>query len=619
VSIYLERISLTGSPTNHALAYILDFKPNEQNVFLKKGHLVILIAQKSLSPQSGDIWAGLPGVSLVKAKEILAKLQDDYFAANDNISSFDALRLSLDYSKEQFLNSSFEVAAVAQVGDTLYLAVFGEAMLRLMRANKLFTLIKGQPNKLICSSGHIKEGDILMASTYEFEAKTSQEAIKAILSQKDLEFISDSLVPIVRSSQDGSTAVLVGLFKSHETEINLPTTNLAIKSKLISLIDGVLNRLPSPRISVSSAAYSFNQPKPKKRAALVGVVFLAILIASIFLGVKRREASLTKEQYQSRLASISQELTEAITLKGINSSRARALLFNAYKELEEMKGDPMKDLQWQELQSKVESNLGSIAGIYRQEAPLYLDLTLVSSGFKADMVSTSIDRMAVADSVSSKLVEIEIDTKRTEVLAGPNDISEISDIALYSNRNFMLTESGVEEISGKAQNIIKKEWSGQALIQAFAGNIYVLEKQASKIYRFQAAGRGFGSKSDWLASDVVADLGSTKSWAIDGSIWILLENGKVLKFAFGKAEYFAFGDKPESNFVDLFVDENALGLYLLDSKEGSIWVYDKKGEFKAQYQIPQAKGAIQVVVSEENRKMLLLNDSKLYVVEIKHL
>jgi hypothetical protein len=170
--------------------------------------------------------------------------------------------------------------------------------------------------------------------------------------------------------------------------------------------------------------------------------------------------------------------------------------------------------------------------------------------------------------------------------------------------------------------VIKPDWDPRrVLIYAFAGNFYVLEKDKNTIWRYPAIKLGFAEKNNWFGSGLNLDLSGAISWAIDGSIWVLNDNGSVMKFSLGSPQKFTLSipNNVSLEASNIFTDEDSKYLYLLDGKDGRIFVFDKNGNYKGEYFSDLLKSANYLVVSEKEKKMVFLANGKLYVIEAKHL
>jgi DNA-binding beta-propeller fold protein YncE len=107
--------------------------------------------------------------------------------------------------------------------------------------------------------------------------------------------------------------------------------------------------------------------------------------------------------------------------------------------------------------------------------------------------------------------------------------------------------------------------------------------------------------------------------AIDGSVWLGTSNGKILRFTQGKENTFVskgvdptFGTK-----LAVYTSDNAKNVYVLDSQNNRVVVLDKEGMYLSQYRWKDAVTPSNLVVSEEEKKILLLSGGKIYSIDLK--
>ena len=194
------------------------------------------------------------------------------------------------------------------------------------------------------------------------------------------------------------------------------------------------------------------------------------------------------------------------------------------------------------------------------------------------------------------------------------------DLTSYEDRVFVLAGDGIYEIGTTKNKVIDKAWEGDAFIKDFASNLYVLDKSGNAIYRYAGSGTTFGDKQNWLAVTSRADFSGALSWTIDGSMYVLYPNAKILKFSLGSAQNFSVkGVIPEIGTIDaIYADADNQYLYLLDRAGKRVVVIDKNGNYKAQYSDDQIGNAESLVVSEVDKKIILLTGDKLYSIDIKN-
>lgn len=386
-------------------------------------------------------------------------------------------------------------------------------------------------------------------------------------------------------------------------------------------VRGLINTLRGKKIYVDRSREEVGGlHKSKKVSVGVGIILLVILGLSVFLGIKQRRDLEIKSKYQNTLNSAQHDMEEAKNLYNLDPERSRELLVSARDKVLGLQDENFGDATVVNLKAKIKDSEESILGEYKTDAQLFVDLSLQSNKFKGDIIHSSNEKLYVLDRDGRKIIGVTISTKGSEIVAGPNDMAGADNFAVYVNRVFVLSSDGIAEVGDK-NTAINNEWSGEVIPYVYGGNFYILEKDTSMIYRYSATDSGFGSKNAWLSQDVTVDLTGARDWVIDGSIWVVTEDGKILRFSQGnKIAFTVSGVIPEVEHVKaIYTNEELESLYILDTDNSRVVVVGKDGKYKAQYIINNAKDAIGLVVSEKERKIILLTGEKLYSIDLKHL
>ncbi len=316
------------------------------------------------------------------------------------------------------------------------------------------------------------------------------------------------------------------------------------------------------------------------------------------------------------------EVDQAISLSSVNSDESRRLFLSSEQKLFQIESLKVKDVKIEELQKKIEESRAAVLGEYTVNPELFLDLGLLSSGFRGDSISVSGGNIYILDEAGSRIVSIAIDNKKSKVVAGPAVIESPQDIASYENNVFVLFSDGIYLVGSGKTKVVEKTWSEDAYIYAFAGNLYVLDKSSGSVYRYGGqSGNTFGSQQNWLSDSTKADFSGSTAWGMNGAIYVLYPNAKILKYSLGSPQNFSvLGVTPEIGSIDAInADPDNQYVYLLDKAGKRVVVIDKNGKYKAQYVSDQISTATKLVISEKDKKLILLSGDKLLSIEIKHL
>ena len=629
----VTKATLTGSPDSSGWAQVHDFLPDDEEKQKLRGHLFAVVA-------TGKSDEGIDAVSA--GRELLSRLHEEYFGEL-TLTPFNALKSAIEKVIKEFSETwgNVEIAAISYMGDVVYSAVGGGAEISVFRNGMLAKILTSSAGQAASASGYPKESDMLILGTKLFFKAVPGGVIKAALEplepQSAVEFLAPNVHSRPNSGSMGAVFIKFGGEEKKEDvmapvlEPNRPAgpsifskvreSSLGIFERLFSGVNKLVgNRLPERKIYVHQGGEDMAESKSKRTTLTVGAILLLLLLVSIFFGIRQKRIKDSRSKYESTLSQAQHDYNEALNLSSTDISKARELYISSKTKVDGILGSGVKDSAVTDLNQKLEESRASILGEYRQDPQVFVDLSLLSDGFRGDKIVAGGGKAYVLDINGKRIASAEEDTKKSEVVAGPDQISDSQEVAAYEDRVFVLSSSGISEVGAKSSKVVNKDWSGSALIYAYTGNIYVIDKSASKIYRYSGTETGFGAKQDWLSTDVTADFSKVINWVIDGTIWLLSSSGKISRFSGGSAQDFIIsGIYPQlTNPTAIYTDIDAKGLYILEPSQNRVVVLDKNGSYVAQYVSSKISEATGLVVSEADKRIILLAGAKLYSLDIKH-
>jgi hypothetical protein len=379
----------------------------------------------------------------------------------------------------------------------------------------------------------------------------------------------------------------------------------------------VKNIIPSKGLYVRRSEIDIEDAQKKKTAMTIGAILLTLLVVSIVFGVRQRKVNQERSLYIEKLTQARHELDEAKSLFSLNPERARELFASSAKIVEELENQGIKDDELASLKQELDVSRQKVLGEHDASAEQFLDLELLNDT-TIDQLTSTTDAIYILDKGKDRVVEIKVDTKKTEVVAGPAQINDAKQIAAYSGRIFVLEDDGIFEVGDSREEATQKDWEGNILFNAYAANLYVLAKDESKILRYAGADSGFSSGSEWLAPGIEPDLSQVDSMAIDGSIWILTASGNIEKYTQGSPQTIEdFSVSPEMLSPTIIYTNEELGnVYLLDNETARVIAFDKDGNYKSQYKSEVFRKANGLFVSESLGKIIVSESDKLYSVDL---
>jgi len=616
----LRFAKIVGTPTGKSGSWVHIFSPTDEQKLSQRGHLLAVIGLDNFTGE-GDL--------AVIGKEIISRLQEEYYGGLIN-KPFAQLKNAVNKVSQEINEGgdlSLNLGVVIILGNLLYAVMNHGSQLRLFRQGQLQTIFSGEET----GSGYLKNEDVLLLGTEEFFRLVNQEIIQSALISSSPEEVVEILAPVIHGQADGSSAAIVSKISPKEKVISTEAPSVVessvttekrsfelgkkLKEKIIALIVSVDDRLKKRLIYLRN-----NKEKnfrSQKTLFTVALILLVILGVSVFFGMKQRRGSDLTGQAAVLLNQAQAKREEGEALKTLNPAKSQQLLTEAQNlvgEIEKLGGQSEDFLKFkQEL-----NNL--LVGFLREhelEGQLFFDLELIKAGAEGKDLLLTEEKLVVLDEKQTAVYEIGLEGQKSTILFGGEKIQGAELIAQAGDNLYVLVSEGLLR-GGKLPEIkVKKDetWGEIVDIEGFTGSLYLLDSQG-EIWKYPAIEGGFGEKQKWLQQK--ADFSSAVSLAIDGSLWVLTQDGQILKFLQGQKDSFALSglNKPFFEPRALFTDFDSQNLYVLDKGNARIVVLSKNGEYQAEYHWSELNQAQDLVVIEAEKKIFCLLGNKIYLMEM---
>lgn len=168
------------------------------------------------------------------------------------------------------------------------------------------------------------------------------------------------------------------------------------------------------------------------------------------------------------------------------------------------------------------------------------------------------------------------------------------------------------------------KWGDLRALDSFGGNIYLLDAKNNQIYRYTPNGKGYSTEgTPYFPQNTQPVLNKAIDMAIDGDVWVLNDNGTVLRFRAGVPIPFELSGltTPLKKPVAIFTRPEVDAVYIADAGNQRIVEFDKNGAFVRQFK-PSAEKSDEFqnlqdfTVNETKRKLYLANPTSAYMVNV---
>jgi len=283
---------------------------------------------------------------------------------------------------------------------------------------------------------------------------------------------------------------------------------------------------------------------------VVWAFFCLLLIAVIVGGAFARERWFSSEQdYHDDLTAVDRSIVEARSLTDEDEIDDAYQQAQRDLELAEASGAPKDAVEPR--QQAITSGLDEIHDVIRMDGVTRI------GGLPSDLQSGTTRVVRTPGGiflVSGSLYLLQADQKQidkvvdsgTEIVAG-SQVGNLYGIA-YDATGLYITDGAYVYVYTSADN----EWRAVKLgeinnqgpwpagsVGTFDGNLYILEAEYRNIYQFNTeleAGSTTADAIDWVATSARLNLDDAVDMAIDGNIYVLLNDGTVVKYRQGNID-----------------------------------------------------------------------------------
>lgn len=531
-------------------------------------------------------------------KAILDTLEQEYFTIEDkNLANIKQAVTNACTKIPDDVSFSFVVGSIIQ--NALYVFIKGSGKVVLKRGEKIGTVLTSgevsQNSEVLSASGLLENHDIIVFETEKFVNIVSPDTLSSYLNNHAPSEIAESLAPRVHGQEAGDACAIIVTYNKEEEEVE--NTERIIQGK-VSFLDRFKN-IPNV-FALASKIFIFKRRFPsvsldssrthsKKFFLTIAVVILIVLIVSVSFAIKKRGDEKSRVLFEKTYDAAKTKYEEGEGLLNLNKNLAREDLEEARKilvsNISQFKKGSSEQKQLADLLKKTEGKLEIASAVNMvEEKPVSED--------------------------NSPLLAYELKNIGKGVFS-----EDAANIYLATDKEI----ASFDKKSEKSKTLIKNDsdWKSAGAVATYLTNIYLLDKEDG-VHKFVATGSGY-TKTNYFAEGVSPDLANSSSMAIDTSVWILTNDGTILKFTRGKADSFTVTGLEDSlsNPLRIFTNTDTNNLYVLDKGNSRIVVFNKKGEYQAQYRANILKDAIDFDVREGDKKIFILAKDKVYEIGIK--
>lgn len=371
----------------------------------------------------------------------------------------------------------------------------------------------------------------------------------------------------------------------------------------------------------------FSLPKSQKIMIISALIFVIIFSQGIVILSKKQSTKVDEEQY-SRLVSQIKEKQDSAEASLIykEDDRARQLLIEARGLIATLPQNTRdRKNSFENLSSKNESLLEKTSKLVKVDnLEVIADLSSVNLQHARQVLLLN-ENLLTYDPGNNSLYEINPNSKEIKNLAVITaNVGKIQLGAIFENQYplFYNDNKSMAKYNSETNTLepVAAELNEQKVKDFLIYNkrLYTLDTASNQIYKHNNINDSFSSGTTWLTNNY--DLSDAVSFTIDGSIYVLKNNGEVYKFLKGEKQDFTVAtmEKPLNQPTKIYTDIDSSFIYILDPQNQRLVVLDKEGKLQAQYVSGQFTDLKDFLIKENENKIYLLNSTQILIMPIQN-
>lgn len=376
---------------------------------------------------------------------------------------------------------------------------------------------------------------------------------------------------------------------------------------------------------------SFTKSGKNIKISLVAILTLAIVL---IFGIR---SLAQKKQTETDLRGIAEKLEQARVKKDNadsaliynNTDKAKQDLSEALSLANSVKESGHYTAEATSLISAMQNTEDRMDKITRVTSPdIVGDFSTIAGSLKTPAM-VAIDKLIFTfDPTNNAIFQLDTASKETKVASQSSQ-----GIGYFRTANTIPAEKsillstdtpGLVIFDTQRKDLLKQEikfpdgFSNVKAVGLFGSRLYILSTEKKMIYGFSKTLAGYDGGSSWL-TDTKIPVERAVSMGVDGYIYLLLDDGKIVKMLKGKQVEFKqqIPTKPIANPTRMVIYDGLKHIYILDPAQKRVIVYDTVGNLVNQYVFPNVKDLRDIAIGGKEEILYVLDETRVNAVPLK--
>ncbi|MFH1822159.1 MAG: hypothetical protein ABH830_00490, partial [Patescibacteria group bacterium] len=363
---------------------------------------------------------------------------------------------------------------------------------------------------------------------------------------------------------------------------------------------------------------------------IIALTCLFLFIFSLVFTKINNEKIVNEESINNLIAEIEQKQNQVDAyLLYNNEDSAKKVLKEMSRELASLPQiTPEQIEQYQKFITKYNLQLEKIQHFQKIDNPLlvanFINLNSLANAnnlilldkkiYVSDSEQNTIYTLSLADKLITAITDLNIPLDRLDFPT----IDKENNIYYLNNNKIIALNTENEEIS----SLSLKLPDGQKEITnatSFNNRLYLIDTLNNQIYRFTKSAAGFTARDNWLVDKI--NLKEATGLSIDGHVYVLKNNGEVIKLLKGQQQDFTLTalEPPLTQANKIFVSPELEFIYIFEAATSRLAIFNKTGDFILQYKLETLNNLKDFTIDENEKKIYFLDNTSVYEIDAVHI
>ncbi|MBD3270712.1 hypothetical protein GF376_04245 [Candidatus Peregrinibacteria bacterium] len=600
----------------------------------------------------------------VLRKSFFADLEaDPYERFEDALKEVNRSLNSYKQERDNDFLGKLHVIIAAIVGDQLLITQTGDAEAYLIRKRLSTTISEGLDEEseketfTNIASGELEAGDSLLLCTTRLLRYISKKDLATLVSSSDL---SERMLEL-KEQLHGEVLTKVGMigidvdkqnpgevkmagkdnFTLHEKEesyrdfsgkafqdekaipgkLNTSLAGKKIKAKAIDIYNKLRNGVKGVSKKINDSGSASNSAWSKDKI-LIGIIALVIILVIGLLWLRSKgEEDKRINELSDTLVSIREEINSAVTTGQFAPDRAGEILNSAEQKAIEVYNSGYHKAKARELLDLILETRDQLDGVIRLEPDKMADLAEKRSNVDALGLVYSSDQLFAYEYNALYPISGEGAEDPLTIDENENVVSAVNyddqDSVLFFTESDKLIEYKDDRMTFLTTT--DEGFKDAVEIDSYSNKIYLLSPSEGELFRYTRRRDRFDTAESY---SIGADLSNAVDLAIDGNVYVLKDNGEIIRLYQGAKEDFVIQKGPSKELLSptkIFTEADMAQIYVLEPDENRVLVYIKDSRingavYENQYVFDELQDLKDIYVDKDTNTMYLLTANAVYRV-----